>query len=270
MFLTLTFPAIDPVLVQIGPFAIRWYALAYIVGLIGGWRYCLYLAGRAPEAGGPTRLQIDDFVVWATLGVILGGRLGYVLFYQPGYFLANPGQVAMVWRGGMSFHGGLVGVALAMVLFARRHGVRLLAFADIVACAAPIGLFLGRLANFVNAELYGRPSDVPWAMVFPGAGPEPRHPSQLYEAGLEGAALFALLFVLTRVTPALVRPGLLTGVFLTGYALSRIFVELFRAPDAQIGYLVAGTTMGQWLSLPLLAFGLALVARAARAAGPRV
>ena len=266
MFLTLTFPAIDPVLVQIGPFAIRWYALAYIVGLIGGWRYCLYLAGRAPEAGGPTREQIDDFLMWATLGVILGGRLGYVLFYQPGYFLANPGQIAMVWRGGMSFHGGLVGVALAMVLFARRRGVRLLALADIVACAAPIGLFLGRLANFINAELYGRPSDVPWAMAFPGAGPEPRHPSQLYEAGLEGVVLFALLFALTRATPALARPGLLTGVFLAGYALSRVFVELFRAPDAQIGYLVAGTTMGQWLSLPLLAFGLALVARAARAA----
>ena len=261
MLAAIPFPAIDPVLVQVGPFAIRWYALAYIVGLLIGWRYCLYLAGRPPRL--VTRDQLDDFFLWATLGVVLGGRIGYVLFYQPGYFLEHPLDILFVWEGGMSFHGGLIGVILAMYLFARRRGIPFFALTDIVASATPIGLFFGRLANFVNGELFGRPTDVPWAMVFPNGGDQPRHPSQLYEAALEGVVLFLALFLLARFTRALERPGLLSGVFLIGYGLSRFLVEFFREPDAQLGYLIGGTvTMGQILSLPMIALGLFLVFRA--------
>lgn len=263
MLFILPFPAIDPVLVEIGPFAIRWYALAYIVGLLVGWRYCLYLAGLPPRL--VTRLQLDDFLLWATLGVILGGRVGYVLFYQPLHFIEQPLDIIYVWEGGMSFHGGLVGVILAMILFARSRGLPFFAVADIVACATPIGLFLGRLANFINGELYGRASDAPWAMVFPdpNSGGVPRHPSQLYEAALEGVVLFLVLFALARFTRALERIGLSSGVFLIGYGLSRIVVEFFREPDAQLGYLLGGSvTMGQLLSLPMIALGIVFVARA--------
>ncbi len=266
MFFTLPFPAVDPVLLQLGPFAIRWYALAYIVGLLLGWRYCLHLADRPPKL--VSRAQIDDFLLWATLGVILGGRLGYVLFYQLDEYLKQPLQILHVWRGGMSFHGGLVGVILAMYLFTRRQRLPFFALADIVACATPIGLLLGRIANFVNGELYGRQSDAPWAMVFPdpNSGGVPRHPSQLYEAGLEGVVLFLVLFALARATRVQERPGILSGVFLIGYGLSRIVVEFFREPDAQLGFLVAGTTMGQILSLPMIALGLLFVLRARPAA----
>jgi len=263
MLAAIPFPAIDPVLIQIGPFAIRWYALAYIVGLLIGWRYCLQLTGRPPRL--VTRDHIDDFFLWATLGVVLGGRVGYVLFYQPRHFLEHPLDILAIWEGGMSFHGGLVGVILAMYLFARRRGIRFLALTDIVASATPIGLFLGRLANFVNGELYGRPSDVPWAVIFDRTDPSglPRHPSQLYEAALEGIVLFLVLFATIRVVRALERPGLVSGVFLIGYGLSRFLVEFFREPDPQLGYLLGGTmTMGQILSLPMLALGLFLLARA--------
>jgi phosphatidylglycerol:prolipoprotein diacylglycerol transferase len=261
MLFAIPFPEIGAVIVEIGPFAIRWYALAYIVGLLVGWRYCVWLARKPPVL--VTRLQVDDFLVWATIGVILGGRLGYVLFYQPGYYLARPLEIVQVWHGGMSFHGGVAGVLIALVLFARRRNIPLLALCDIVAAAVPIGLFLGRLANFVNAELYGRPADVPWAMVFP-TDPQavPRHPSQLYEAGLEGIVLFLILLVLMQSQAVRRRHGLVTGVFLAGYALARIFVEFFREPDDFLGFLIAGTTMGQWLSLPMLIAGLYLVRRA--------
>ena len=178
------FPDIDPVAIQIGPLVIRWYALAYITGLVLGWRYCLRLTARPPHA--VTREHIDDFLLWATLGVVLGGRLGYVIFYQPGHFIDHPGQIPVIWQGGMSFHGGMLGVVGALFLFARLRKINPLSVADAAACAVPIGLFFGRAANFINGELYGRASDVSWAMVFPGGGPEPRHPSQLYEAFLEG------------------------------------------------------------------------------------
>jgi phosphatidylglycerol:prolipoprotein diacylglycerol transferase len=260
MLFAIPFPAIDPVLIEIGPFAIRWYALAYIVGLLLGWRYCIWLAKRPPAL--VTRNHLDDFLVWAIIAIILGGRLGFVLFYQLDYYLANPAEILQVWHGGMSFHGGLLGVLLALLLFARRRKIPFLALTDIVTAAAPIGLFLGRLANFINSELWGRPSGVPWAMVFPNGGPEPRHPSQIYEAGLEGVALFLLLFLLARSQAVRTRHGMLTGTFLVGYALSRIFVELFREPDRQLGYLIGGTTMGQWLSLPMLAAGIYLIMRA--------
>jgi phosphatidylglycerol:prolipoprotein diacylglycerol transferase len=259
MIFTLMFPQIDPVIVQFGPFAIRWYALAYIAGLVIGWRYCLALAKRPPHLVRP--IDIDDFLVWATLGVVLGGRIGYVLFYRPGYYMTDPLEALKLWHGGMSFHGGCAGVTVAIVLFAWRRRIPVLALGDIIACATPIGLFFGRLANFVNGELWGRVSDVPWAMVFPAAGPEPRHPSQLYQATFEGVLLFLLLFAL-QTAGARRLPGRLTGTFLAGYAVARTVGELFRQPDEQLGFLIFGATMGQLLSLPMFLIGLYLILRA--------
>ncbi len=258
------FPDIDPIAIQIGPLAIRWYALAYIAGLVLGWRYCLALADRPP--GLVTRAHVDDFLVWATLGVVLGGRLGFVLFYQPDYFLAHPLEIPQMWKGGMSFHGGFLGVVAAMVLFARRRGIGFWHLADLIAAAVPIGLFFGRIANFINGELWGRPTTLPWGVVFPRAGPVPRHPSQLYEAALEGVVLFVVLALLVYRGRALARPGLVSGVFMAGYAVARMIVETVRQPDAYVGFLLWGTTMGQWLSLPLFAFGLYMIWRALRRA----
>ena len=260
MTLAIAFPAFDPVAFQIGPFAVRWYALAYIVGLLIGWRYCIMLAQRSPDK--ITRVQIDDFLFWAILGVIIGGRIGYVLFYNPDFYFQHPLDIFAVWHGGMSFHGGFLGVFIALIWFTRKRGIPFLAFCDVIVPAVPIGLFLGRIANFVNGELYGRVSDVPWAMVFPGAGPYPRHPSQLYEAGMEGVLLFTLLWALAFPAGGLKSRGLLSGAFLTGYAIFRIMAEMFREPDAQIGYLLGGLSMGQILSVPLLIGGLWLLARA--------
>jgi phosphatidylglycerol:prolipoprotein diacylglycerol transferase len=262
---TIPFPAIDPVAVAVGPFAIRWYALAYIVGLLIGWRYCLALAGKPPQL--VRRQDVDDFLVWATLGVVLGGRIGYVLFYKPGYYLFNPLEALYVWHGGMSFHGGAIGVTIAIVLFARARDIAVFAFADIIAEAIPIGLFFGRIANFINGELYGRPTDVPWAMIFPNGGPVPRHPSELYEAFCEGILLFLLLLLAER-RGARRHPGVVTGLFLAGYAVARMSGELFRQPDPQLGYLIFGTTMGQLLSIPLLVAGVAIIAWARRAPAP--
>ena len=267
MLYALPFPAIDPVLVSIGPFVIRWYALAYIGGLLLGWRYMRALAAKPPVAAKPE--DVDDFLLWATLGVILGGRLGYVLFYRPGYYLDNPIEIFAVWQGGMAFHGGILGVTLGGIAFVRRRRLAALPFADRLACAAPIGLFLGRLANFINAELWGRVTDVPWAMVFPRGGPLPRHPSQLYQAALEGTLLFLVLYFLQRRDSLRARPGLLAGVFIGGYGIARIAGEMFREPDAHIGLLAFGTTWGQWLSLPMVVIGGALIARAARSEGTR-
>jgi len=262
MTFAIAYPAIDPVLFAWGPLVIRWYALAYVTGLLVGWRYLLILARRPPQVA--TAAHIDDFLVWATLGVILGGRLGYVLFYKPGFFFDNPLAIPQVWLGGMSFHGGMLGVAIATILFARQRAIPLFHFADLLACAAPIGLFLGRIANFINGELYGRASDVAWAMVFPRGGPLARHPSQLYEAVLEGAVLFIILFFLGRHEGLRQRAGFLTGVFLAGYAVARGIAELFRQPDTHLGFLLGGTTMGQWLSIPMLGFGLYLIVRPRR------
>ncbi|MFZ5608681.1 MAG: prolipoprotein diacylglyceryl transferase [Pseudomonadota bacterium] len=253
-----TIPAFSLFGLEIGPFALRWYALAYIVGLILGWRYVIYLIGfpNPPMA----RRHADDFLFWATLGVILGGRLGYVLFYNFAVYIEQPAAILRLWEGGMSFHGGLAGVTLALILFCRYHKLSILRFADTIACAVPIGLFLGRLANFVNGELYGRVTDVPWAMVFPASDGEPRHPSQLYEAALEGVVLFLILWLLFRYTRTRLWPGFLTGVFTAGYGLARVLVEQVREPDAQLGILSTGLTMGQSLSLPLILLGLALMA----------
>ena len=255
----IAFPAIDPVAVEIGPLTIRWYALAYVAGILIGWRYMVILARRWPA--GVTVRDVDDFVLWGTLGIVLGGRLGYVLFYRPGHFLQDPLSAFALWQGGMSFHGGLCGVLLAAILFSRRRGVSLFALGDLVAPAATFGLCFGRLANFINGELYGRTTSVAWGVIFPGAGPEPRHPSQLYEAVLEGPVLLAVCAALTFFARGLERPGLVGGAFFAGYAIARIIAELFREPDAHLGFLVGGATMGQLLSIPVLIGGLWLIRR---------
>lgn len=260
MTFAIAFPHFDPILVSFGPIAIRWYALAYVVGLLLGWRIMRRLVRLSPEAA--TADDVDDFLVWATLGVVIGGRLGYVFFYNPAHYAANPLAALAVWHGGMSFHGGLVGVVAAGMLFVRRRGIKALPFADRIACVAPIGLLLGRVANFVNGELWGRPSDAPWAVVFPRGGPAPRHPSQLYEALLEGVVLLAVLLILVRNARARQSAGLLTGIFFLGYGIARIIAEFFREPDIQIGFLAGGTTMGQWLSVPMVAAGIVLLVRA--------
>lgn len=257
--LALPYPIIDPIIFQVGPLAIRWYSLAYIGGLLFAWRYMIHLAAREPQVG--RREDIDDFLVWATLGVVLGGRIGYTLFYNFDYYASNPLAALQIWKGGMSFHGGVLGVIVSGLIFVRRRNIPALRFADIVACATPVGLMLGRLANFINGELFGRVSDAPWAMVFPRGGPAPRHPSQLYEAALEGLLLFIVLYLLSRSQAIRNRPGVLTGVFLVGYGLARAFVELFRQPDAHLGTLAAGLTMGQWLSIPMMIGGLYLIIR---------
>jgi phosphatidylglycerol---prolipoprotein diacylglyceryl transferase len=270
------FPQFDPILIAVGPFAIRWYALAYIFGILLGWLYARAIirnerlwAGTAPV----TVLEFDDFILWVTLGIILGGRIGYVLFYNFDHFVAHPIEILQVWKGGMSFHGGFLGCVVAVVLFAWTRGLPILTLGDLTCAVGPIGLFLGRLANFVNGELWGRTTDVPWAMVFCNrviemanngrcpAGLEPRHPSQLYEATLEGLVLLALLAVLVR-RGALKRPGLVIGTFAVGYALARTVCEFFREPDAQLGFLWGGLTMGMVLNIPLLLAGLAFIGAA--------
>jgi phosphatidylglycerol---prolipoprotein diacylglyceryl transferase len=261
MIPVLLFPQFDPVILQIGPFGIRWYALAYIAGLVLGWRLARHLVRLAPAVATP--IQVDDFLTWATLGVVLGGRLGYVLFYQPQFYLTHPAMILAVWEGGMSFHGGALGMAIAIVWFCRRNAIPLLGFADRVAVCAPIGLGLGRIANFINGELWGRPAPdwLPWAMIFPAAGPEPRHPSQLYQALLEGLVLFLVMFALSRREDLRARFGWLTGAFLVGYGLARIIGEFFRQPDVFLGYLLAGATMGQLLSIPMVIAGAWLILR---------
>jgi phosphatidylglycerol---prolipoprotein diacylglyceryl transferase len=266
LFAIMPYPEIDPIAFSIGPVAVHWYGIAYVAGILLGWLYARRLietrrlwAGEAPM----TRTQLDDFLVWAAVGIILGGRVGYILFYDFPAVAANPLRALQVWNGGMSFHGGLAGTTLAMILFARRNGIAVWSLFDIVAAVVPIGLFFGRIANFVNGELWGRLSDAPWAVIFPEAGPFARHPSQLYEAGLEGVVLLVVLATAIYAFGALKRPGLVTGIFVAGYALSRITVEFFREPDPQLGYLFGGwLTMGMLLSLPMLALGLWAIFRA--------
>jgi phosphatidylglycerol:prolipoprotein diacylglycerol transferase len=252
---------------------IKWYGIAYLVGLLLGWLYIRRLLSErrlwANETPPFTREKVDDLLLYITLGVVLGGRLGYVLFYEPSTYLANPLDVFAVWRGGMSFHGALVGCGVAIWLFASRNGVNAWSTMDLVTAAVPVGLFFGRIANFVNAELWGRPTDVSWAVVFcneriraahgfcPG-GEMPRHPSQLYEAALEGLVLFIVLRLLTHSFGALKQPGIVTGVFLVGYALARSLAEVFREPHFTVGPLTAG----QLYSLPMLLLGLYVLWRA--------
>jgi phosphatidylglycerol:prolipoprotein diacylglycerol transferase len=265
--LVLAFPHIDPVAVSIGPIDIRWYGLAYFAGILLGWFYARALVGnerRWGRAAPITHAQLDDFLLWATIGIILGGRLGYAMFYEPGHFLDDPAGFFRLWQGGMSFHGGLVGTITAMALFAWRRGIPTLSLFDVIAATTPFGLFFGRIANFINGELWGRPSDMSWAMVFPNGGPLPRHPSQLYEAALEGVLLFVVLRLLTHWFGSLRRPGLTGGAFIAGYGLCRILVEFFREPDPQLGFFSGFLTMGMILSLPMVLAGFGLILFALR------
>ncbi|CAK7192477.1 Phosphatidylglycerol--prolipoprotein diacylglyceryl transferase [Commensalibacter sp. Nvir] len=251
----LKFPDFDPIMVHIGPLSIRWYAIAYIMALVFGWLIVKRLVRRNPVVA--TTLQVDDFLTWATLGVILGGRLGYVLFYQPEFYLAHPLQIFQVWHGGMSFHGGALGVIIALICFSYKNGLSFLGFSDRVVVVVPLGLGLGRLANFINGELVGRlaPDWLPWRMVYStvqGA----RHPSELYECFLEGIVLFFIMYLLSCRLSIRSRPGLLSGCFLLGYALARSFCELFREPDDFLGYLVFHLTMGQILCIPMALAGI--------------
>ncbi|WP_281968688.1 prolipoprotein diacylglyceryl transferase [Roseovarius nanhaiticus] len=295
MIASLPFPDVSPELFSISifgmEFALRWYALAYIAGILIGWRLVLNAVKRpalwGPEGPAMTPKQVEDLLFWAILGVILGGRLGFVLFYQPAYYLSHPAQILQVWQGGMSFHGGMLGVAAACIGFSLRHKLRILSVGDLLAMAAPIGLALGRTANFINAELWGRPTDLPWGVIFPGGAAQDcpdvvglcaRHPSQLYEALLEGVILGAVLIWLAYRRGALKAPGRIAGWFFVGYGAARFAVEFVRQADAQfmtpenpLGHALQlgaglGLTMGQILSLPMIAAGLILLLRAKRIA----
>ncbi len=282
-FLAISFPAIDPSIIKFGPFtigsvdigpiAIRWYAVAYIAGLVLGWRYIVQLlkstslwppptsAKKQPLPSPPaTTTDIDDLLVWVTIAVIVGGRLGYVIFYQPSIILENPLGIFAVWQGGMSFHGGFLGVIIAGSIFCLRRGLNIIRVGDLVACAAPIGLFFGRIANFINSELWGKVTTVPWAFIFPNGGPDPRHPSQLYEAILEGILLFMVLRLASHRFGIFSSPGTAIGLFVAGYGLARIVVEFFREPDSHIGYLAGDfITMGMVLSAPMFLAGIMLI-----------
>ena len=271
--LALNFPAIDPVAFEIGPVAVKWYGLAYLTGLVLGWLYIrrllceprLWMDGRAPFAVE----RVDDLLLYMTIGVIAGGRLGSILLYEPGYYLRHPLEIVQVWKGGMAFHGALLGTGLAIWLFARNYRTSVLSTMDLCAAAVPIGLVFGRIANFINGELWGRPTQVPWGMVFPEAArlypsiePTLRHPSQLYEAALEGLVLFLVLRWLTHHRGALQTPGLVVGVFLVGYGIARSFCELFRQPDPAHAFTFGGLTPGIAYSIPMILLGLAFLRRA--------
>jgi phosphatidylglycerol:prolipoprotein diacylglycerol transferase len=267
--LTIAFPVFNPIAISLGPIAIRWYALAYIGGIVLGWIYARSLIRKERLWGGPapiTLLQMDDFILWVTVGIILGGRTGYVLFYNLPFFIQHPAEIFELWKGGMSFHGGFLGCVAAVILFCRSNKLPILSLGDITTAVAPIGLLLGRIANFINSELWGRPADasVPWRMVFPNDPLQlPRHPSQLYEAGLEGILLFTVLAVMIRLG-ALKRPGLILGSFIAFYGCARITSEFFREPDPQLGFLWGGLTMGMLLSVPMILAGAILIVLAWR------
>ena len=273
-FLLIDFPVFNPVAVALGPIVIRWYALAYIGGIVLGWIYARSLIKKQRLWSGPAPItlpQLDDFILWVTLGIIVGGRTGYVLFYNLPFFIAHPAEILELWKGGMSFHGGFMGCVVAVMWFARNNNISILSLGDITTAVGPIGLFLGRLANFINSELWGRHAEasLPWAMIFPNGGPLPRHPSQLYEAGLEGILLFTVLAVMIRMG-ALKRPGLILGSFITIYGFARIAGEFFREPDPQLGFLWGGLTMGMLLSVPMIIVGAIIIVASIRrkAKGP--
>jgi phosphatidylglycerol:prolipoprotein diacylglycerol transferase len=268
----LPFPNIDPVAFAIGPLAVHWYGLAYVAGIMIGWLYARKLIDRPTlwkgDAAPMTKTHLDDFLVWIAVGIVVGGRTGYVLFYDLPVMLENPIRIIQIWNGGMSFHGGLMGAIVAMILFARKNVIPVWSMFDIIAAVVPIGLLFGRIANFINGELWGRLSSAPWAIVFPTGGPFARHPSQLYEAALEGIVLLLLLASLIFGIKAFKTPGVIAGIFVMGYGLSRIFVEFFREPDAQLGYLLGTNwlTMGMVLSSPMVLIGLWAALRALVAA----
>jgi len=274
LFSVITHPQIDPVLISLGPLQVHWYGVAYVIGILFGWWYAKKLVTTnhlwAPASSPITEIDIDDFLIWAVGGIILGGRIGYILFYDLPTYLDNPLAVFAVWQGGMSFHGGLAGIILAMILFARRRGFSPYSLFDVIAASCGLGIFLGRVSNFINGELYGRVSDAPWAVIFPNTDGLARHPSQLYEGTLEGIILFAILAFLIWKLGKLRLPGYVGGAFLAGYAISRILVETVRLPDPQLGYLLGTTwvTMGMLLSIPVLLIGVWGMASAPKRALP--
>jgi len=274
--MAIPFPEIDPVALELGPLQVRWYGLAYLVGLTLGWLYMRRLLSQPGLWRSDTPpmkpTQADDFLLWATLGTVVGGRLGFVILYEPSIFIEDPARVFAVWEGGMAFHGGLLGVILAIVLFARFSRVQLLSLGDLAAAAVPFGLFFGRLANFINGEVYGRLTTVPWGVEFParvlhlemGHVPGPRHPTQLYEAFLEGAVLFAVLRYFTHARDGLKQPGLIAGIFLSGYAIARIIVEFWKEWDQAQFFTTDYVSSGMVYSVPMLIFGVYLITRANR------
>lgn len=262
--MAIEFPVIDPVAFSIGPLSIRWYAIAYLLGFILGWKYIVSIVKRCEYNTGARPIKethIDDFLPWAIVGIILGGRIGYVLFYQFSFYIENPADILQVWKGGMSFHGGAAGAILAMLFYTRLKNLPFLQFTDLFSFAVPIGLFFGRIANFVNAELYGRITNASWGIIFPNAGPFPRHPSQLYEAILEGLVLFAVLYLLSRKPWIKDYPGIVSGVFLCGYGTFRFIIEFYREPDQNLGYFFDMFTMGQMLCIPMAMGGVYLIIR---------
>ncbi|MDP2009767.1 MAG: prolipoprotein diacylglyceryl transferase [Phenylobacterium sp.] len=262
------FPDIDPVLIHIGPFAIRWYALGYVAGILIGWRYITSMARNQalwPLRGPPASpAQIDDLILWITLGIIVGGRLGHVFFYTPALIVTDPLEVFKTWKGGMSFHGGVLGVLIATLLFARVNKVDVFRLGDVITAAAPIGIFFVRIANFINGELWGRPTSLPWGVVFPDAGIMPRHPSQIYEALLEGLLLFIILRIATHRAKLLNRRGVVAGMFFLGYGIARTLIENVREPDAYLPAFPLGLTMGMMLSIPMALGGAWLIWRGMR------
>tara|TARA_A100000171_G_C2134419_1_gene149059 strand:+ start:2007 stop:2801 length:795 start_codon:yes stop_codon:yes gene_type:complete len=255
----MTYPEIDPIAFSLGPLNIRWYGVAYVAGILLGWQVCVWLAKKTDF--GIKRKDIDDFIPWATLGIVLGGRLGNAIFYHPAYYFQKPWEIFYIWQPGMSFHGGFLGVVLTLILFCHKRRIRILSLGDVISVGTPIGIFFGRLANFINGELYGRHTDVSWAMIFPMGGACPRHPSQLYEAALEGVVLFFILFVVAQKKIATQHPGFLIGLFLTGYGLTRSFSEFFRVPDGVLAFAGLEITLGQVYSLPLILTGILLLWR---------
>ncbi|MBF0620917.1 MAG: prolipoprotein diacylglyceryl transferase [Magnetococcales bacterium] len=250
----IAYPEIDPIIVSVGPLALRWYGLMYSLAFLLGWPLISWRVKRLhPDWSSE---DVADMLVWLLLGIVLGGRLGYVVFYNFSYFIDHPLDIFMVWQGGMSFHGGVIGVLAACVLFSRKRSIPCLELADLVVPVVPLGLFLGRIGNFINGELWGRTTDLPWAMIFPTGGPLPRHPSQLYEAFLEGIFLFTILWIISLKQRV---PGVLLGLFLVGYGICRFAVEFVREPDGHIGLLAMDFTLGQWLSLPMIIIGSGLI-----------
>jgi phosphatidylglycerol:prolipoprotein diacylglycerol transferase len=255
----LTFPNIDPVILQVGPLAISWYSMAYVVGILIGWWYVNKIILLAPI--GITKKHTEDFVAWAIIGIIIGGRLGYVIFYDPAKYLHNPIDIFKTYEGGMAFHGGVFGYSIAALLFAKKYKIRFLSLMDVSAVAVPIGLFLGRIANFINGELYGRKTDIPWAVIFPGSEGAPRHPSQLYEAFLEGFVLFFIMQYFVYRRRFLAKPGYLSAMLLIFYGVFRAIIEFFREPDVQVGYIAGWFTLGQLLCTPMILLGCYLLVR---------
>lgn len=258
--MAIAFPNIDPVAIHLGPLSIHWYALAYLAGILGGWWLAKRIVRLDNNKYRPNEADIDDFMTWAVLGVILGGRIGYILFYNFHVYLENPLEALKIWQGGMSWHGALIGVITVIIAYAKLKKVELFRLSDLFSVGATIGFFFGRITNFINGELFGRVTDASWGIVFPRGGELPRHPSQLYEAALEGLVLFIILVTMAHVAKIRNTPGLISAAFLFFYGAFRFIIEFFREPDAQLGFIIGELSMGQLLCIPVMAGGIVVFA----------